>query len=42
MGVVSVAAMVRLTEALIAIVLDTCTRTRAEVGLVDRKESIPS
>jgi acetylornithine deacetylase/succinyl-diaminopimelate desuccinylase-like protein len=33
MGVVNVEAMVRLTRLLIAIVLETCTRSRREVGL---------
>lgn len=33
MGVVSVSAMERLTRALVAIAVDTCTRTRADVGL---------
>lgn len=33
MGVVSVDAMLRLTRLLIAIALDTCTRSRSEVGL---------
>jgi acetylornithine deacetylase/succinyl-diaminopimelate desuccinylase-like protein len=42
MGVVSADAMVTLTQALIAIAIDTCTRTRDEVGLAPRKERIPS
>jgi len=42
MGVVSVQAMVRLTTALIAIVVDTCTRTRSEVGLAPGKEALRS
>jgi acetylornithine deacetylase/succinyl-diaminopimelate desuccinylase-like protein len=33
MGVVSVDAMVALTRSLVTIIIDTCTRTRAEVGL---------
>ena len=32
MGVVSVEAMVRLTRTLIAIAIDTCTRTRTEIA----------
>jgi acetylornithine deacetylase/succinyl-diaminopimelate desuccinylase-like protein len=39
MGVVSIDALVHLTAALVAIAVDTCTRTRAAVGLADRKES---
>jgi acetylornithine deacetylase/succinyl-diaminopimelate desuccinylase-like protein len=42
MGVVSVRAMLRLTHALIAIAIDTCTRTRREVELADGKEALPS
>lgn len=42
MGVVSVPAMVRLTHALIAIAIDTCTRTRSEVALADGKEALRS
>jgi hypothetical protein len=33
MGVVSVEAMVKLTRTLIAIAIDTCTRTRADARL---------
>jgi acetylornithine deacetylase/succinyl-diaminopimelate desuccinylase-like protein len=42
MGVVSVDALVQLTTALIAIAIDTCTRTRAEAGLANRKEVSPA
>ena len=42
MGVVSIDALVQLTTALIAIAIDTCTRTRADVGLADRKEVSPT
>jgi acetylornithine deacetylase/succinyl-diaminopimelate desuccinylase-like protein len=42
MGVVSVPAMVQLTQALIAIAIDTCTRTRSEIALADGKEALRS
>jgi hypothetical protein len=42
MGVVSVPAMVQLTAALIAIAIDTCTRTRSEIALADGKEALRS
>jgi acetylornithine deacetylase/succinyl-diaminopimelate desuccinylase-like protein len=42
MGVVSVPAMVGLTQALIAIAIDTCTRTRTEIELADGKEALRS
>lgn len=42
MGVVSVPAMVQLTRALIAIAIDTCTRTRSEIALADGKEALHS
>jgi acetylornithine deacetylase/succinyl-diaminopimelate desuccinylase-like protein len=42
MGVVSADAMVTLTKALIAIAIDTCTRTRDDVGLAPGKERTPS
>jgi acetylornithine deacetylase/succinyl-diaminopimelate desuccinylase-like protein len=42
MGVVSAEAMVTLTKTLIAIAIDTCTRSRDDVGLAPRKERTPS
>jgi acetylornithine deacetylase/succinyl-diaminopimelate desuccinylase-like protein len=42
MGVVSAEAMVTLTQALIAVAIDTCTRTCDDVGLTLGKERTPS
>lgn len=42
MSVVSIDALVQLTTVLVAIAIDTCTRTRADVGLAERKESSPA
>jgi acetylornithine deacetylase/succinyl-diaminopimelate desuccinylase-like protein len=42
MGVVSADAMLTLTKTLIAIAIDTCTRTRDDVGLAPGKERSPS
>jgi acetylornithine deacetylase/succinyl-diaminopimelate desuccinylase-like protein len=42
MGVMSVEAMMRLTVALIAISIDTCTRTHTDVAPANRKELLQS